>query len=335
MAKIVGIDLGTANTFMCLKGKTGFMQCPSVVAINKTSREVVALGQKARSMMGKTPEGIVTVRPMQEGIIADPDATAKMLRILFEEAGVISFFSRPSVIASIPYGVTEVSKRALEQALFEAGARSVALIDEPMAAALGTGIRVRRARGSMIVDIGGGTTEMAVISLGGISATKSIRTGGNRFDESIVKYLRVTRGVLIGEMSAEELKLKIGSAHPDHDTGSMEVYGRNLRNSLGAMINVSSGEIREAISNDLEHIIRAIGATLEQTPPELSSDIYDFGIMLTGGGALTRGIGKLIEERTGLRVAVAKRPLESVCAGILRVIETEGEYGSLLHYRGR
>ena len=335
MAKIVGIDLGTANTLMCLKGKTGFMQCPSVVAINKVSREVVALGQKARSMMGKTPEGIITMRPMQEGIIADPDAAAKMLRILFEEAGVISFFSRPSVIASIPYGVTEVSKRALEQALFEAGARSVALIDEPMAAALGTGIRVRRARGSMIVDIGGGTTEMAVISLGGISATKSIRTGGNRFDESIVKYLRITRGVLIGEMSAEELKLKIGSAHPDHDTGSMEVYGRNLRNSLGAMINVSSGEIREAISNDLEHIIRAIGATLEQTPPELSSDIYDFGIMLTGGGALTRGIGKLIEERTGLRVVVAKRPLESVCAGILRVIETEGEYGSLLHYRGR
>ncbi len=335
MAKIVGIDLGTANTLMCLKGKTGFMQCPSVVAISKANREVVALGQKARNMLGKTPEGIVTIRPMQEGIVADPDATAKMLRIFFEEAGVISFFSRPSVIASIPYGVTEVSKRALEEALFEAGARSVALIDEPMAAALGTGIRVGRARGSMIVDIGGGTTEVAVISLGGIASTQSLRTAGNRIDESIVKYLRVRRGTLIGTTSAEELKLKIGSAHPSFDVGEMEVCGRNLRNGLGSIIRVSSAEVREAMSENLENIIRAINATLEQTPPELSSDIYDYGIMLTGGGALTRGIGKLIEERTGLRVTIAKRPLESVCAGILRVIETEDEFGSLLHYRGR
>ena len=335
MAKIVGIDLGTANTLMCLKGKTGFMQCPSVVAISKTSREVVALGQKARNMLGKTPEGIITIRPMQEGVIADPDATAKMLRIFFEETGVISFFSRPSVIASIPYGVTEVSKRALEEALFEAGARSVALIDEPMAAALGTGIRVGRARGNMIVDIGGGTTEVAVISLGGIATTNSLRTAGNRLDESIVKYLRVARGTLIGNTTAEDLKLKIGSAHPSFDSGEMEVCGRNLRNGLGSIIRVTSGEVREAMSENLEHIIRAINATLEQTPPELSSDIYDYGIVLTGGGALTRGIGKLIEERMGLHVKVAKRPLESVCAGILRVIETEDEFGSLLKYRGR
>ena len=336
MAKIVGIDLGTANTLMCLKGKKGFLQCPSVVAISKSTREVVALGQKARDMLGKTPDGIVTIRPMQEGIIADPDATAKMLRILFEEAQVISFFSRPAVIASIPHGVTEVSKRALEQALFEAGARSVALIDEPMAAALGTGLRVGRARGSMIVDIGGGTTEMAVISLGGIAATQSLRTGGNKFDEAIIKYIRSTRGVLIGPASAEDLKIHIGSAHPEFDTGEMQICGRNLLcDKSAAIISVSSREVRKAISGELERITRAIRTTLEQTPPELSSDIYDFGITLTGGGALLNGIGKLIEQRTGLKVSIAKRPLESVCAGILRVIETEGEFGSLLHYRGR
>lgn len=187
----------------------------------------------------------------------------------------------------------------------------------------------------MIVDIGGGTTEVAVISLGGIATTSSLRTAGNRFDEAIIKHLRRTREILIGSTSAEDLKLRIGSAHPSVDFGEMEVCGRNLRNGLGAIIRVSSSEIREALSESLEHIIRSIVSTLEQTPPELSSDIYDFGIMLTGGGALLRGIDKLIEERTGLRVTLAKRPLESVCAGILRVIETEGEFGSLLHYRGR
>ena len=336
MAKLVGIDLGTANTLMCVKGKTGFFQCPSIVTISRSNHEVVALGQTARDMLGKTPDGLVTIRPMQEGIVADPDATAKMLRILFEETKVISFFSRPSVIASIPHGVTEVSKRALEQALFEAGARDVALIDEPMAAALGTGLRVGRARGSMIVDIGGGTTEMAVISLGGIAATQSIRTGGNKFDEAIIKYIRSTRAVLIGPATAEDLKIRIGSAHPEFDVGEMDVCGHNLlQDGHGAIIRVSSREVRKAISGELERITRAIRSTLEQTPPELSSDIYDFGITLTGGGALMNGIGKLIEQRTGLRVNIAKRPLESVCAGILRVIETEDKFGSLLHYRGR
>lgn len=335
MAKIVGIDLGTANSLMCMKGKPKFLVCPSVVAINKNTREVVAVGAKARNMLGKTPEGILTVHPMSEGNIADPDVAAKMLRIFFEEAAVISFFSRPSVIASVPYKANEVAKRALEQAIFDAGARSVALIDEPMAAALGTGIRVGRARGSMIVDIGGGTTQIAVISLGGISAMTSLRTAGNKFDEAIVQYIRANREVLIGMTNAEELKLGVGSAHPTADRGSMEVCGRNLRNGLGAIIQVSSGEIREALTPQLDHVIKAIVHTLEETPPELSSDIYDFGIMLTGGGAKLAGIARLIEQRTGLRVTVAKNPLESVCAGIARVIETEGEFGSLLHYRGR
>ena len=269
------------------------------------------------------------------GEAADPDVTAKMLRIFFEQADAISFFSRPSVIACIPHGVTEVEKRAVEDAIFQAGARSVALIDEPIAAAIGTGIRVGGARGSMIVDIGGGTAEVAVISLGGISETASLRIAGNEFDEAIVSYLRRHREVLIGLTSAEDLKVRIGAAHPSVDRGEMEVYGRNLRNGLGARLVVSSAEIREAITPNLDRIIRTIKSTLEQTPPELSSDIYDFGIMLTGGGALLGGIDRLISERTGLRVTLAKRPLESVCNGILRVIEAEDELGSLLHYRAR
>ena len=190
MGKKIGIDLGTANTLMCMKGKGIVLRCPSVVAVSRSTREVVALGAKARSMLGKTPEGIEAIRPMKDGVIADPDVTAKMLRIFFEQADAISFFSRPSVIACIPHGVTEVEKRAVEDAIFQAGARSVALIDEPIAAAIGTGIRVGGARGSMIVDIGGGTAEVAVISLGGISETASLRIAGNEFDEAIVSYLR-------------------------------------------------------------------------------------------------------------------------------------------------
>ena len=336
MGKILGIDLGTANTLICAKGRGIVLRCPSVVAISNDTREVVAIGPKARSMLGKTPEGILAVRPMKDGVVADPDVTAKMLRIFFEQTDAISFFSRPSVIACIPHGVTEVEKRAVETAIFEAGARSVALMDEPIAAAIGTGIRVGGVRGSMIVDIGGGTTEVAVISLGGISGTSTIRMAGNAFDEAIVAHIRKTHGVLIGALSAEELKLHIGSAHPATDRGEMQVCGRNMQSGLGAMITVTSAEVREALFEPIERIIRAIQSTLDQTPPELSSDIYDLGIMLTGGGSMLPGIDRLISERTGLRVTRAKRPLESVCNGILRVIETEGELGgSLLRYRGR
>ena len=335
MGKILGIDLGTANTLVCAKGQGIVLRCPSVVAISRATRDVVAIGAKARNMLGKTPEGILAIRPMRDGVIADPDVTAKMLRIFFEQTDAISFFSRPSVIASIPHGVTEVEKRAVEDAIFEAGARSVALIDEPIAAAIGTGLRVQGVRGSMIVDIGGGTTEVAVISLGGISGTSTLRVAGNAFDAAIVSHLRRTRDVLIGATGAEDLKLGIGSAHPATDHGTMEICGRNLRTGLGAIIQVQSAEIRQALTEHLEQIVKAIQSTLEQTPPELSSDIYDYGIMLTGGGAMLPGIDRMISERTGLRVTRAKRPLESVANGILRVIETEGEMGSLLRYRGR
>lgn len=335
MAKIVGIDLGTANTLICTKAKGIVLRAPSVVAISKADREVVALGKDARRMLGKTPEGILAFRPLKDGVIADPEVTAKMIRAFFEYTDSISLFSRPSAIVCIPYGVTEVEKRAVEEATFEAGARSVALIEEPLAAAIGTGLRVGGARGSMIVDIGGGTTEVAVISLGGIVASNSVRIAGDEFDKAIISYLRRQRGILIGEASAEALKIRIGSAHPSCDAGDMEVAGRSLDSGLGAVVKVTSAEIREAISPNLEQIINGIKRTLEQTPPELSADIYDFGIMLTGGGALLKGFDRLINERTGIRVHKAKKPLESVCMGILRVIQSEGRMGNLLKYRGR
>ena len=335
MAKIVGIDLGTANTLICTKGKGIVLRSPSVVAISKADRSVVALGREARRMLGKTPEGILAFRPLKDGVIADPEITSKMIRAFFEYTDSISLFARPSAIVCIPFGVTEVEKRAVEDATFEAGARSVALIEEPLAAAIGTGLRVGGARGSMIVDIGGGTTEVAVISLGGIVASNSVRVAGDEFDESIISYLRRRRGILIGSATAEALKIKIGSAHPSCDGGEMEVCGRSLDSGLGAVMKIHSSEVREAISGNLEQIVYAIKKTLEQTPPELSADIYDFGIMLSGGGALLRGIDKLISERTGIQVKIAQRPLESVCVGILRVIESEGKLGNLLQYRGR
>ena len=335
MAKIAGIDLGTANTLICTKAKGIVLRQPSVVAISKADRELVALGTEARRMLGKTPEGILAFRPLKDGVIADPEVTAKMIRAYFEYTDSISLFARPYAIVCIPYGVTEVEKRAVEDATFEAGARSVALIEEPLAAAIGTGLRVGGARGSMIVDIGGGTTEVAVISHGGIVSSNSLRVAGDELDEAIITYLRRRRGILIGDTSAEILKKRIGSAHPAIDKGELEVCGRSLINGLGMAINVQSGEIREAIMPTLEQIVLGIKRTLEQTPPELSADIYDFGIMLTGGGALLYGIDKLIAERTGIKVHIAQKPLDSVCAGILRVIQSEGKMGDLLQYRGR
>lgn len=335
MAKIIGIDLGTANSLVCVKSKGIVLRTPSVVAISKSDRQVVALGDKARRMLGKTPEGIEAIKPLRDGVVANPDVTSKMIRAFFEYTDAISFFSRPSVIICIPYNVTEVEKRAVEDAAFEAGARSVALIEEPLAAAIGTGLKVGGARGSMIVDIGGGTCEVAVISLGGIVTSNSIRVAGDEFDEAIVAYLSRRRGILIGTATAEALKIKIGSAHPSCDGGEIEIAGRSIESGLGVTMKIRSSEIREAIAPNLEQIIQAIKKTLEQTPPELSSDIYDYGIMLTGGGALLKGINKLITERTGLTVRIAPRPLDSVCLGIFKVIESEGKMGNILQYRGR
>lgn len=334
MAKIYGMDLGTANTLMCHKGNI-ILRAPSVVAINNSDRDIVAIGMEAKQMLGKTPSGITATRPLKDGVIADPDTASKMVHGFLEYVGAFSIFSRPIIIVCIPHKATGVEKRALEDAIFEAGARYVALVDEPIAAAIGTGLRVGAAKGSMIVDIGGGTTEVAVISHGGIVTAGSVRIAGDEFDEAIVEYIKQNRNTLIGVASAETLKLKCGAAHPSFDRGSATVSGRNLRDGMGAMIEVSSGEIREALSEPISEIINTIRGTLEKTPPELSADIYDYGIMLTGGGSHLRGIGKLISERLGIRVTLAHRPLDAVCRGISKIMESEGQVGELLRYRSR
>lgn len=335
MAKLIGVDLGTSNTFMYMKSQGIKLRSPSVVAIDKHTRELVTIGPEAKKMLGKTPEGILAFKPLLGGVIADYDVTAKMLRAFFEITNSISLFSRPSVIICIPYGITEVEKRAVEDATLEAGAKTVALIETPLAAAIGTGLRINGVRGSMIVDIGGGTTEVAVISLGGIVASKSLRVAGDNLDKSIIQYLRVRKNILIGEITAEELKGRIGSAHPSTDKGRMTVFGRNVNSGLAATEEITSEDIRLAMREELEQIVGAIKSTLEETPPELSADIYDHGIILTGGCSMIRGIGRLITERTGIRVTIAKNPLDSVCLGIGRVIESEGALGNLLKYRGR
>ena len=335
MARIYGLDLGTANTMICHKGEI-ILRAPSVVAINDADREIVALGPSAKSMLGKTPAGITAFRPLKGGVIAEYDVASKMVRGFLEHIGAFSLFSRPVIIVCIPHKATGVEKRALEDAIFEAGARYVALIDEPMAAAIGTGLRVGASKGSMIVDIGGGSTEVAVISNGGIVSADSIRVAGDEFDEAIVEYIKDTKNTLIGAASAEELKLKCGAAHPAFDSGYGTVAGRSLLNGMGTTVTLSSAELREAVAEPLEQIIGSIKHTLEFTPPELSADIYDYGIMLTGGGSRLRGIGRYIEDRVGIRVTQAKQPMEAVCRGISRVMESEGQLGDmLLRYRSR
>ncbi|MBQ8388565.1 MAG: rod shape-determining protein [Clostridia bacterium] len=335
MGKKIGIDLGTANTLMYMGGKGIILRAPSVVAVESHSRKVVAVGGEAKRMIGKTPGSIIAYRPLKGGVIADFEVTSMMIHHFLRKIDAGGFFNRPSVIVCMPYGVTEVEKRAVEDATLEAGVKSVSLIEEPIAAAIGSGLRVSGSRGSMIVDIGGGTTEVAVVSLGGIVVSHSTKVAGDELDNAIIQYMREKYNVLIGEGTAEILKKRIGSVHPSVNRGALKVYGRNLRSGLGAELTVTSGEIREALSERVEQIIETIKDTLEDTPPELSADIYDFGIMMAGGGAMLGGLPLLISERTGIRVTVAKSPLESVCLGIGRVIESPGGIGSVLRQRTR
>ena len=333
MSKHLGIDLGTANTLVYMKGKGIVLREPSVVAFDQMRRRVVAVGSEAKRMIGKTPGNIIAQRPLQEGVIADFDKTASMLHSFFSEVSAGGVLTRPTVMICIPYGVTEVERRAVEDATYEAGAKSVALVEEPIASAIGSGLKISGARGSMIVDIGGGTTEVAIISLRGIVVSRSIRTAGNKLDEAIVNYMKREHKVLIGDSTAEELKKQIGSVHPSMDRGELEIRGRNLTTGLPSVLNVTSAQIRAALREPVDEIIDSIRIALENTPPELSADIFDFGIMLSGGGALLGGMATLITERTGVRVTVAKRPLESVALGLGRVIE--GNYPGLAKYRSR
>ncbi|MBR5444564.1 MAG: rod shape-determining protein [Clostridia bacterium] len=332
--KSIGIDLGTANTLVYVKGRGIALREPSVVAVEAKSRRVVAVGSEAKMMLGKTPGSIVAMRPLKDGVIAEFDITAAMLRQYFKKVAGNTIMSRPKVIICSPYGVTEVERRAVEDVTLEAGAQSVALIEEPIAAAIGSGLRVEDARGSMIVDIGGGTTEVAVLSLGGIVLSTSLRIAGDELDEAIIAYIKRKYSILIGDVTAEMLKKRIGSVHPAADTGAVSIQGRNLLNGLPAIVSISSAEIREAMSDQVQHIVESIRTTLENTPPELASDIYDTGIMLSGGGALLKGLDLLISRVTGIRTVIAKGPIDSVAIGIGRIIETEGLHGSI-RYRTR
>jgi len=332
--KSIGIDLGTANTLVYVKGRGIALREPSVVAVEAKSRRVVAVGSEAKMMLGKTPGSIAAMRPLKDGVIAEFDVTAAMLRHYFKKVSGNTIMSRPKVMICIPYGVTEVEKRAVEDVTLEAGAQSVALIEEPIAAAIGSGLRVEDARGCMIVDIGGGTTEVAVLSLGGIVLSTSLRIAGDELDEAIIAYIKRKHNILIGDVTAEMLKKRIGSVHPAADRGSIGIQGRNLLNGLPAIVSVSSAEIREAMNDQVQHIVESIRTTLENTPPELAADIYDTGIMLSGGGALLAGLDLLISRITGIRTVIAKGPIDSVAIGIGRVIETDG-LGGNIRYRTR
>ncbi|MGN0517488.1 MAG: rod shape-determining protein [Acutalibacteraceae bacterium] len=320
-SKDIGIDLGTANTLVFMKGKGIVMREPSVVAVDVRTDTVLAVGAQAKEMIGRTPGSIVAVRPLKDGVIADFDITSTMLKHFIRKAVKSNMFSRPKVVVCIPSGVTEVERRAVEDAAGQAGAKDVELIEEPMAAAIGAGLPVAEPTGSMVVDIGGGTSEVAVISLGDIVTACSVRVAGDRFDEAIISYVKKKFNLLIGERTAEDIKIKIGSAYPYEDEGEMEIKGRNLIDGLPKNVTITAGEVRDALADPLSTIIEAVKSTLEKTPPELAADIIDHGIMLTGGGALLRGLDLLVAKETSMPVHVAERPLDCVVDGTGKRLE--------------
>lgn len=320
-SKDIGIDLGTANTLVFMKGKGIVMREPSVVAVDVRTDTVLAVGTAAKEMIGRTPGSIVAVRPLKDGVIADFDITATMLKHFIRQTVKPSIFSKPKVVVCIPSGVTDVERRAVEDTARQAGAGDVKLIEEPMAAAIGAGLPVFEPTGSLVVDIGGGTSEVAMISLGDIVTACSVRVAGDKFDESIIQYVKKKYNLLIGERTAEEIKIKIGSAYPYEGEGDMQIKGRNLVDGLPKNVVISAAEVRDALADPLSVIVEAIRSTLEKTPPELSADIIDHGIMLTGGGALLRGLDFLVAQETNMPVHVAERPLDCVAEGTGKRLE--------------
>ena len=314
-SKDMGIDLGTANTLVSMRGKGIVLREPSVVAIQRDTGEILAVGEEAKKMLGRTPGNIVAIRPLKDGVIADFDTTQAMLKYFIQKAtGGFSFF-RPRVVVGVPSGVTEVERRAVIDATIQAGAREAYLIEEPMAAAIGAGLPVHDPTGNMVVDIGGGTTEVAVISLGGIVSSRSIRIGGDELDEAIVQYMKRTYNLLIGERTAESVKMTIGSAMPSPEEESMDIRGRDLVTGLPKTLPVSVREIELALSEPVSAIVDAVKVTLEKTPPELSADIMDRGIVMTGGGSQLRRLDKLLTKETGMPVIVAEDALDCVAKG--------------------
>ena len=320
--KDIGIDLGTANTLVYMRGKGIIIREPSVVAVDVKYDRVRYVGQEAKDVIGRTPGSIKAVRPLKDGVIADFDITTSMLQEFIKKALKGRAFTKARVIICIPSGVTAVERRAVKEATQNAGAKRVSIIEEPMAAAIGAGLPVSEPTGSMIVDIGGGTSEVAVISLGGIVTSRSVRFAGDEFDASIINYIKKKYNLLIGERTAENIKIGIGSAYPYADNEPvMDIKGRNLMNGLPENITVTSEEIRDALSEPLSNVTEAIKITLEKTPPELAADIIDQGIMLAGGGALLKGLDLLINHETGMPVKIAERPLDCVADGTGAVLE--------------
>jgi rod shape-determining protein MreB len=311
----IGIDLGTANTLVYVKDRGIVIREPSVVAIQAGTNRVLAVGDEAKRMLGRTPGNIVAIRPLKAGVIADFEITEAMLRYFMRKVHNRRMMVRPRVIVAVPSGITEVEKRAVKDSAQHAGAREVYLIEEPMAAAIGVGLPVQEPAGNMIVDIGGGTTEVALISLAGIVLSRSVRVGGDEMDEAIVQYMKRVYNLMIGERTAEEIKILAGSAYPMGEESTMEVKGRDLVAGLPKTLTITSEEVRDALQEPISAIVEAIRITLERCPPELSADLVDRGLVLAGGGALLRGLDKLIAEQTGLPVHVAEDPLSAVAEG--------------------
>lgn len=320
-SKDIGIDLGTANILMTLKGKGIVLKEPSVVAIDKKTGEIVATGYEAKEMLGRTPETIKAVRPLKDGVIADLTATEIMLKNMLKKVCTRNNVGRPRVVVGVPSGITEVEERAVEEAVMQAGAKEVYLIEEPMAAAVGAGINVAEPSGSMIVDIGGGTTEVAVISLGGIVVSNSLRIAGDHLDEDIINYIKREENLFIGETTAEQIKMQIGCALPLMTDLSIEIRGRDLITGLPRNIQIRSSQIMEAMSESVYKIIDTVKQTLEKTPPELAADLVEKGIYLAGGGALIQNLDKILSNETNMPVYVANTPLECVVKGTGKTLE--------------
>ena len=330
MTKDMGIDLGTANTLVYIKGQGIVLREPSVVAIRDDSKDVLAVGEEAKRMIGRTPGNIKAIRPMKDGVIADFDITQSMLTYFIQKSASKKGVVSARIAICVPYGVTEVEKKAIEEAAQQAGAKEVFLIEEPMAAAIGAGLRVEEPEGNMVVDIGGGTSEIAVISLGGIDTAESIRIGGNKLDEAIVNYVKKEYNLLIGERTAEDVKINIGSAYKDGEEVTSQISGRDLVTGLPKKIDISSAEIRDALKDPINTIVNGIKITLEKTKPELAADLMENGIMLTGGGALLKGLDLLVKEETGMPVFIAEYPLDCVAIGTGKSVEDQEIFEKVL-----
>ncbi|MBQ6368777.1 MAG: rod shape-determining protein [Parasporobacterium sp.] len=317
----IGVDLGTASVLVYITGKGVVLKEPSVVAFDRDTKKIRAIGEEARLMIGRTPGNIVAIRPLRQGVISDYTVTEKMLKHFIQKAIGKRTFKKPRISVCVPSRVTEVEKKAVEDAAYQAGAREVAVIEEPIAAAIGAGVDITKPCGNMIVDIGGGTTDIAVISLGGIVASTSVKIAGDDFDEAIVRYMRKKHNLLIGERTAEEIKIQIGTCYPDGEEMSMDVRGRNLVSGLPRRVTVTSAETEEALRESVSQIIEAIHEVLEKTPPELAADIADRGIVMTGGGCLLRGLEQIIEDKIGINAITAEDPMLCVAIGTGMFVE--------------